>query len=79
MLTPRGYGGIVSFILLWCLLPLGLSLYLPASYLIVLFLVAAYKIHCGNYIVNYVVGYDAPEQYQIDGVPYLWKDPFFYI
>ena len=47
-----------------------LSTYLPVSCLVVLFLVTAQEIRCGTYIANHVMGYNAPESHQIDGVPH---------
>ena len=53
-----------------------LSVGLPASYLVVPFLVAAQEIHHGTYTVNHIVGHNAPNLHQVNGVLCLQEDVF---
>ena len=54
------------------------SVFNPASYLMVPFLVAAHEIHSSTYVVNHVVHHNAPKYHRVDGVLHLQGDTFLF-
>ena len=62
--------------MLLCLVSVESSVYFPASYLVVPFLVAAQETYRGIYIVNHIVGHDAPNLHQVNRVCYPVGDLF---
>ena len=64
----EGYGGIALSIWVLCLVPVELSVHLPASCLVVPILVATQEIHRGTYIASHVVGHNAPVLHQANEV-----------
>ena len=58
--------------------PVELSVYLPASNLVVPILVAAQGIHHGTYIVSHVVGHNAPWLLQANGILPPPEGPFLH-
>ena len=64
----KDYGGIVSSIMVQYLVPVELSVRLPASYSVVPFLITAQEIHCSTYTVNHVVSHNAVKSHQVNGV-----------
>ena len=55
------------------------SAHLPASFLVVPFLAATWEIHHGTYLASHVVGQDAPELHQVNGVLPPPEDSFLCI
>ena len=68
IIIPKGYSDIALFVPVPCLGPMEWSVRLPASNLVVPILVAAQGIHCGTYVINHIVGHDAPWLLQENGV-----------
>ena len=74
----EGYGGIALSIWVPCLVPVELSVHLPASDLVVPISVAAQGIHHGNYVASHIVGHDTPRLLQVNGVLPPPEGPFLY-
>ena len=70
----RDYGGIVFYMLVQCLVSAELSAYLSAPYLVVPFLITTWEIYYGVYIASYIIGHNATESYQVNGVPHALED-----
>ena len=78
IIISAGYGSIALFILVPCPVPMELSVCLPASNLVVPILVATQGIHHGTYVASHVVGHNAPQLLQANGVPPPPEGPFLH-
>ena len=73
-----GYNVIVPFIPVQCLAPAESSACVPASCLVVFFLITTQEKHCGTYISSHIVGYNAPESHQINDLWYSLENSYLH-
>ena len=69
IIVLRDYGGIVLSVLVQSLIPAESSACLPASYLVVLFIVNTQEKHRGACVASHLVGHDAFESHRVNGAP----------
>ena len=72
------YDDIVLSILVQCLVPAESSAYLPASCLVVPFLLTTQEIYRGTYIASHIVGHNASDLHQDNEVLHPPEDPLPY-